>query len=59
MPSGSTKETAIPRTDGASSFESGRPLACDQRTITGIVPPCRCRALQMAAASGLALKVPE
>ena len=33
VPSGSTKETAIPRTDGASSFESGRPLACDQRTM--------------------------
>ena len=49
----------MPRTYGASSFESGRPLPCDQRTRTGMLSPCRCRARQMAVASGLALKVPE
>ena len=49
----------MPRTYGASSLASGRPLPCDQRTITGISPPWRWPARQMAAASGLALKVPE
>ena len=49
----------MPRTYGASSLESGRPLPCDQRTRMGTLPPWRWTARQRDAASGLALNVPE
>ena len=59
VPSGSTNETAMPRTSGASSLASGRPLPFDQRTRIGTGSPWRCPARQRAAASGVAVKVPE